>query len=116
MQLTTNFFFRKTKTPNCHDTFREKISVIDEILAILKLFKVEVPLSHDRAVGPLSHDLCPMTDCGIWDEHFRDAIEGIALLCLTKHRGTLWTGFFTLLVRRRVVKHAQIRTNLRYGI
>ena len=27
----------------------EKISVIDEILAILHFFKVEVPLPHDRA-------------------------------------------------------------------
>ena len=49
VQLTPIFFFRKTKTSNCHDTFGEKISVIDEILAILQLFKVEVPLSHDRA-------------------------------------------------------------------
>ena len=49
VQLTPNFFFRKTKTSNYHDTFGEKISVIDEILAILQLFKVEVPLSHDRA-------------------------------------------------------------------
>ena len=48
-QLTPIFFFRKTKTSNCHDTFGEKISVIDEILAILQLFKVEVPLSRDRA-------------------------------------------------------------------
>ena len=39
VQLTPSFFFGKTKTSNCHDTFGEKISVIDEILAILQLFK-----------------------------------------------------------------------------
>ena len=40
--------------------------MIDEILAILQLFKVEVPLF-------------------IWDQPFRDVIEGIALPRLTKH-------------------------------
>ena len=73
VQLTPNFFFRKKKTSNCNDTFGEKNYVIDEILAILQFFKVEVPLSHDR------------TFVGSGTNLFRDVIEGIALPRLIKH-------------------------------
>ena len=42
------FFFCETKPPNFHDTFGKKMYVIDKILALLQLFKVEPPLPHDR--------------------------------------------------------------------
>ena len=47
--------------------------MIDEILAILQLFKVEVPLSHDQAF------------VGSGTSLFCEVIDGIALLRLLKH-------------------------------
>ena len=48
VQLTPNFF-RSYKSSHFPDHYCEKISVIDKILELPQLFKVEPPMSHDRA-------------------------------------------------------------------
>ena len=50
VQLAPNFF-PLFKSPYFPDQHCEKISVIDKILELLQLFKVEPPLSHDRATS-----------------------------------------------------------------